>query len=226
MSILVVEDDAALARSLTRGLREAGFTVNHAGTGRLARSLLAQPDLQLVLLDLGLPDDDGLKLLAELRRTQPAVPVLITTARGRVEERIVGLDAGADDYLVKPYAFGELLARIQALLRRSTGAQPVQQTLADLTLDLRTRTVQRGAEAIELTPREFDLLRYLLEHRGQTVSREMLAREVWQVRSRFTSMDNVIDVHISRLRDKIDKGRAGSLLHTVRGVGFVLEERR
>jgi len=226
MSVLVVEDDPALAASLTRGLREAGFDLTHVTSAHAARSALAEPAVQLVVLDLGLPDGDGLTLLAELRRTRPALPVIITTARTKVDDRIGGLDAGADDYLVKPYAFGELLARIHALLRRSAVAQPVQQHLADLTLDLRARTVRRGAAAIELTPREFDLLLYLLEQRGQTVAREVLAREVWQVRSRFTSMDNVIDVHISRLREKIDKGHAVALLHTVRGVGFVLEERR
>lgn len=222
MDIVIIEDDQNLATSLKQGLEECGFRVAHAASMAAARALCETAWPRLVILDLGLPDGDGLDLLAQCRQRHPHTPVIITTARSMVDDRIRGLESGANDYLVKPYAFGELLARINVQLRRDPSAVGWQ--MADLTLDLRTRTAHRGGEPIDLTPREFDLLRYLMEHRGHTVTRDMLTRDVWQVRSRFTSMDNVIDVHISRLREKIDKGRQVRLLHTVRGVGFVMEE--
>lgn len=223
MDILIIEDDARLGMSLAKGLKEAGYVVRHAATLAAARGLLRQEEVRLVVLDLGLPDGDGLDLLAECRGAESPVPILVTTARGELEARIRGLDAGADDYLVKPVAFAELLARIRAQLRRLEKAAAPRCRIADLELNLRTRAATRGGRAIELTPREFDLLAYLMEHGGQVVSRDMLARDVWRVRSRITSLDNVIDVHISRLREKIDRDQA-PLLHTVRGVGFSLRE--
>jgi DNA-binding response OmpR family regulator len=222
MDIVIIEDDENLASSLKRGLIEQGFEVAHAASIAAARSLCQNHQPKLVILDLGLPDGDGLDLLAQCHQVHPETPVIITTARSELADRILGLDSGANDYLVKPYAFGELLARIHVQLRRGPTGAALH--IADLALDTRHRTARRAGELIDLTPREFDLLRYLMEHRGQTVSRDMLARDVWKIRSRFTSMDNVIDVHISRLREKIDRGRPVRLLHTVRGVGFVLEE--
>jgi two-component system copper resistance phosphate regulon response regulator CusR len=223
MDILIIEDDARLGMSLAKGLKEAGFTVQLASTLAVGRALLRKEEVRLVVLDLGLPDGDGVDLVEECRRVDSPVPIVVTTARGELEARIRGLDAGADDYLVKPVAFAELLARIRAQLRRLNKAAAPCCRIGDLDLNLRTRTATRGGRAIELTPREFDLLAYLMEHGGQVVSREMLARDVWRVRARITSLDNVIDVHISRLREKIDHGTA-PLLHTVRGVGFSLRE--
>lgn len=223
MDILIIEDDARLGMSLAKGLKEAGFTVQLASTLAVGRALLRKEEVRLVVLDLGLPDGDGVDLVEECRRVDSPVPIVVTTARGELEARIRGLDAGADDYLVKPVAFAELLARIRAQLRRLNKAAAPCCRIGDLDLNLRTRTATRGGRAIELTPREFDLLAYLMEHGGQVVSREMLARDVWRVRARITSLDNVIDVHISRLREKIDHGSA-PLLHTVRGVGFSLRE--
>jgi len=223
MDILIIEDDARLGMSLAKGLKEAGFTVQLASTLAVGRALLRKEEVRLVVLDLGLPDGDGVDLVEECRRVDSPVPIVVTTARGELEARIRGLDAGADDYLVKPVAFAELLARIRAQLRRLNKAAAPCCRIGDLDLNLRTRTATRGGRAIELTPREFDLLAYLMEHGGQVVSREMLARDVWRVRARITSLDNVIDVHISRLREKIDHGTA-PLLRTVRGVGFSLRE--
>lgn len=176
-----------------------------------------------MILDLGLADGDGLVWLKELRAGGNPIPVLITTARGGIEQRVRGLELGANDYLVKPYAFAELLARIHVQLRHPHPQTP-RQRLADLVLDARTRTATRGSRQIDLTPREFDLLAYLLDANGGVVTRDMLARDVWRLRSWTRSMDNVIDVHVSRLREKIDKNQSARLLHTLRGVGFVLKE--
>jgi DNA-binding response OmpR family regulator len=177
-----------------------------------------------VLLDLGLPGRSGLEILAGLRSRGLRLPVLVITARDAVEDRVRGLDAGADDYLVKPFAFSELLARLRALLRRGRPEQAFRVRVADLELDPLTRTVRRGQQAIDLTLREFDLLEYLVRHHGQIVSREMLARDVWKEPERGTPLDNVIDVHVTRLRKKVDQGFAVKLIHTVRGVGFLVRE--
>jgi DNA-binding response OmpR family regulator len=222
--ILVVEDDKHLAESLERGLREAGFTVTRAATIREARGSIEKSKLAVVVLDLNLPDEDGLKLLTELRGSGEKIPVIVTTARGRLEQRVAGLTAGADDYLVKPYAFAELIARIHVQLRH-TRQQQTRDQIADLKLDVLARTATRDNKPLELTPREWDLLVYLLAAEGRVVTREMLARDVWKVRSWTLSMDNVIDVHISRLREKIDRNHPVKLLHTVRGVGFALKEK-
>lgn len=223
-TLLLVEDDANLARSLAQGFRENGFTVEAVPTLATARRRLEQPGVDLVVLDLGLPDGDGLELLRELR-TKPESPLaLITTARGELDARLRGLEDGAEDYLVKPYAFAELLARVRVLLRRQTqrGGGPLR--VGDLEIDPVARRAVRGGALLELTPREFDLLTQLALARGGIVTREMLAREVWRQRSWTFSMGNVIDVHLSRLREKVDKNQPTRLLHTVRGVGFVLKD--
>jgi DNA-binding response OmpR family regulator len=170
-----------------------------------------------------LPGRSGLEVLSALRRQERRLPVLLLTARDSVEDRVLGLDAGADDYLVKPFAFPELLARVRALLRRGKADAGITLQVDDLHIDLITRTVKRGNRVIELTTREFEILEYLLRHQGQVVSREMLASDVWKETERHTPLDNVIDVHMVRLRRKVDEGSTEKLLHTVRGVGFVLK---
>ncbi len=222
MNLLIVEDDAKVANMLKQGLQESGYTTTHARAAQQAMELLDQNAFDLVLLDLGLPGLDGIEVLRHLRAKHNSVPVIILTARDSVDDRVKGLDEGADDYLVKPFAFPELLARIKASLRRSRSEGPVL-TLADLKINLVGRSVERAGKAIDLTPKEFDMLVYLLRAGGQIVSREMLARDVWKINSRATPLDNVIDVHVSHLRDKIDRDFDLQLLHTVRGVGFVLK---
>jgi len=229
--VLIIEDDAIIARGLADGLGQEGFSVKTVGTGDDAlRSLSAQiPDL--IVLDWMLPGPDGMAILRWLREQGARVPVLLLTARDAVEDRVKGLETGADDYLAKPFAFAELLARIRALLRRSnTPAEPWRRSLADLEVNFETRLVTRNGQPLELTPREFDLLAYLIRRTGEVVGRDELAREVWREVNRATPIDNVIDVHAARLRRKLDEaptsktGALPKLLHTVRGVGFVLRE--
>jgi DNA-binding response OmpR family regulator len=176
-----------------------------------------------VVLDLMLPGRSGLEILAALR-ARGTTPVLVLTARDTIEDRVIGLDAGADDYLVKPFAFAELLARVRALLRRGRPEAPPRLAIGDLTIDRKTRAVARAGRAIELTVREYEVLEYLLQHKGEVVSREMLTRDVWKESMRATSLDNVIDVHIARLRKKVDHDHAVRLIQTVRGVGFIVQE--
>src|SRR5213595_4346297 len=195
-----------------------------ANTGEEGFFLLGRESFGFVILDWMLPGRDGIEVLRALRARGSKTPVLLLTARDAVEDRVLGLDAGADDYLVKPFAFAELLARIRALLRRVDSGSPLRQQIGDLTLDMQTRRVARGAREIVLTPREFDLLTFLAQHHDQTVTRQMIAREVWREPHRATPLDNVIDVHLAHLRRKIDEGRRVKLIHTVRGVGFVLRE--
>jgi DNA-binding response OmpR family regulator len=222
--ILVVEDEAKVARALREGLEHERYEVVIAPTGEEGFFLVNAEEFDLVILDLMLPGRDGLEVLSTLRKRGLDTPVLILTARDAVEDRVNGLDRGADDYLVKPFAFPELLARVRARLRRVRGDQPLGLRLADLEMELTPRKVRRAGHELQLTVREFELLEYLLRHKGQIVSREMLARDVWKETARATTLDNVMDVHINRLRRKMDEPFGRKLIHTVRGVGFVLRE--
>jgi len=224
MRILVVEDEEKMARALRTGLESDGFSVSVAQTGEDGFFLASTEPFDLVILDLMLPGRDGMQVLAALRQKNVSVPVLILTSKDTVKDRVRGLDAGADDYLVKPFAFSELLARIRALLRRGKSDSGDRLRLADLELDAAGRVALRAGKEMSLTAREFDLLEYLLRHSGTVVSREMLARDVWQETQRYTPLDNVIDVHMAHLRKKLDEPFKKKLLHTVRGVGFVLRE--
>jgi DNA-binding response OmpR family regulator len=224
MRILVVEDERKIAKALEEGLQAEHYDVVVAATGEEGFYRLNSETFDLVVLDLMLPGRDGLEILTTLRSRSVQTPVLILTARDAVEDRVRGLDCGADDYLVKPFAFPELLARIRALLRRGRTDQVLRLAVADLEMDLVTRRVSRGDRTLDLTEREFELLEYLLRHQGHVVSREMLARDVWRESSRATPLDNLIDVYTARLRKKVDQDFPLKLIHTVRGVGFVLQE--
>jgi DNA-binding response OmpR family regulator len=224
MRILVVEDESKVARALHDGLTAEHYDVVVAHTGEDGFFYANAEIFDLVVLDLMLPGRDGIAVLTTLRKRGLQTPVLILTARDAIEDRVLGLDSGADDYLVKPFAFPELLARIRALLRRGRADQVLRLKSGDLEMDLVTRTVTRGDQVLELTAREFELLEYLLRHQNQLVSREMLSHDVWKEPSRATPLDNVIDVHIARLRKKVDHDAVSKLIHTVRGVGFILRE--
>jgi two-component system, OmpR family, copper resistance phosphate regulon response regulator CusR len=224
MRILVIEDEKKVAAALKKGLESEFYEVTLAHSGEEGFFQINSQTFDLLILDLMLPGRDGLEILTTLRRRGIETPVLILTARDTVEDRVRGLDSGADDYLIKPFAFPELLARIRLLLRRGRGDKLLRLKLADLEMDLVTRRVTRGGQIMDLTGREFDLLEHLLRHQGHIVSREMLARDVWQVKDRSIPLDNVIDVHIARLRRKMDGPFERKLLKTVRGVGFVLKE--
>jgi DNA-binding response OmpR family regulator len=222
--VLVVEDEQKVASALQEGLEGERYEVVVERTGEGAFFRLNTEAFDVILLDLMLPGRDGLHILKTLRARGDKTPVLILTARDTLEDRVTGLDSGADDYLVKPFAFEEVLARIRALLRRGRVTEPLRLRVGDLELDLVTRKVTRGGKAVELTVREFELVEYLMRHQGQTVSRGTLARDVWKETARTTSLDNVIDVHIARLRRKVDLDQGVKLIHTVRGVGFSLRE--
>jgi two-component system copper resistance phosphate regulon response regulator CusR len=222
--ILVVEDEIKLAKALKEGLEADRYEVSVVHTGEEGFYAVHEQAFDVVILDVMLPGRDGLEILGTLRRKGNTTPVLLLTAKDAIEDRVRGLDVGADDYLVKPFAFPELLARIRALLRRGKAEIPEKLKLADLEVNSAERSVVRGGKTLDLTPREFDLLEYLLRHQGRVVSREMLARDIWKEPDRFTPLDNVIDVHVARLRRKVDDQFEKKLLHTVRGVGFVLRE--
>ncbi len=224
MNILIIEDEQKIAASIKNGLEGEGYQVDISTTGEDGFYLLNTKQYDLLILDLMLPGRNGLDILKALRQKGIKVPVIILTARDAVEDRVEGLDRGADDYLVKPFAMAELSARIRALLRRGTGELPLRLKLADLELDRVLRKVKRGGKELALTNREFDLLEYILRHQNSIVTREMLAKDVWQQTMRATPLDNVIDVHIARLRAKIDEPFDKKLLHTIRGVGFMLSE--
>ena len=220
--ILVIEDDKAVARFIANGLRELGYTVDVAGDGKDGLFLATSESYDAVIVDRMLPQIDGLTVVQTLRASNKTVPVLFLSALGEVDDRVRGLEAGGDDYLTKPFAFSELKARLEALLRRaSTSEAPLTElTVEDLVMNLLSRKVTREDTVIELQPREFRLLEYLMRHAGQVVTRTMLLEHVWDYH--FDPQTNVIDVHISRLRGKIDKGFAKPLLQTVRGAGYRL----
>ena len=222
--ILVVEDERKLAHVLASALRAEHYDVVVAPTGEEGFFRANAENFDLVLLDLMLPGRSGLEILQTLRQRHVQTPVLILTARDGIDDRVLGLDLGADDYMVKPFALAELLARVRALLRRGRPADMLRLKAADLEVDLVTRRATRTGRPLDLTAREFDLLEYLLRHQGHVVSREMLAHEVWKEPRRATPIDNVIDVQVARLRKKVDVEGRERLIHTVRGVGFVLRE--
>lgn len=220
--VLLVEDDVALAATVRAGLKEEGFWVIPVSTCRQADEALQQGTVAVVILDLGLPDRDGIDWLQEVRRSGVAIPVLILTARDAVNERVIGLDSGGDDYLAKPFAFSELLARLRALTRRRQLVGNVL-TVGDLTIDLLSRKAHRCGVFLDLSPLEFHVLAYLAHQAGTPVSRDTLMRDVWKIKRRATSMDNVIDVLLVRLREKVDKPFRQPMIHTIRGVGFQLQ---
>ena len=221
MRALVVEDDPSIAEFVARGLREAGFAVDHAAEGDAGLTAARDQPYDVAIVDLMLPKRDGLSLIDELRRRGVATPVLILSARRSVDDRVAGLQTGGDDYLTKPFAFAELLARVQALVRRATRApEPTSLTVEDLRLDLLSRRVTRGGKVLDLRPREFTLLEYLMRNVGRVVSKTMILSRVWEYT--FDPQTNIVDVLVSRLREKLDKPFEKKLLHTVRGVGYVL----
>jgi DNA-binding response OmpR family regulator len=220
--ILVAEDDPVIAGFVSQGLREAGYAVDVASTGPDALKKALDGGYDAAVMDLMLPALDGLTVIEQLRAKRQQTPVLILSARHTVDDRVKGLQAGGDDYLTKPFAFAELLARLQALLRRSAGTtEPTRLVVGDLTLDLLSRRVERGGRAIELRPREFALLEYLMRHPGRVLSKTMILSHVWGYS--FDPGTNVVDVLVSRLRDRIDEGFPTKLIHTVRGAGYVLK---
>ena len=221
MRALLVEDDASIADFVARGLKEAGFAVDHAADGEAGLAAALQQPYDVAIVDVMLPRRDGLSLIEELRRGGVSTPVLILSARRSVDDRVRGLQSGGDDYLTKPFAFAELLARVQALVRRATRApEPTSLTVDDLVLDLLSRRVTRGGTSLDLRPREFALLEYLMRNAGRVVSKTMILSHVWDYS--FDPQTNVVDVLVSRLREKIDRPFGKKLLHTVRGVGYVL----
>jgi DNA-binding response OmpR family regulator len=222
--ILVVEDEHKVAKALKEGLEGEGYEATVADTGEDAFFRVNTEQFDMILLDLMLPGRDGLEILKTLRKRGVDTPVLLLTARDALEDRVAGLNSGADDYLVKPFAFAELLARIRALIRRGRAADMLHLGIADLDMDLVTRKVTRAGSTIELTAREFELLDHMLRHQGQVIMRDTMAREVWKEGARGTPLNNVIDVHIARLRRKVDQDHPIKLIHTVRGIGFMLRE--
>ncbi len=221
MHILLIEDDTEAAQLLVTGLRESGYEVRHAQTGHEGLTLATEQHFDLVITDRMLPQVDGLTIIQQMRQRGVTTPVLVLSALGSVDDRIGGLKAGGDDYLTKPFAFAELLARIEALLRRSSAAPDVTKLkVADLELDLLARRVARGGHGIELTARELRLLEFLMRRAGQVVTRTMLLEGVWDLH--FDPQSNLIDVHISRLRQAIDRGSDKPLIHTIRGSGYVM----
>lgn len=220
MRILVVEDEKRIADFLSRGLESAGYAVDVAGTGSGGLDLVHSTEYDLIILDLGLPDVDGLQVLQKIRNRKTSPPVLILSARDAVDDRVKGLEVGADDYLVKPFAFVELLARVRALLRRG---QPTPEKLqvGDLSLDCIRRKVTRGGDNIELAPKEFSILEYLMRNRGRPLSRTMIVEHVWDMD--YDGLTNIVDVYIRHLRSKIDDRYPQKMIQTVRGIGYMLD---
>jgi two-component system copper resistance phosphate regulon response regulator CusR len=224
MRVLLVEDETKTASYLRRGLGENGFVVDVAPTGEEGLHLASTGAYDLLILDVMLPDKDGFALVSELRRAGREVPVLFLTARDGVHDRVRGLELGADDYLVKPFAFSELLARARTLLRRGPARQPEILRVSDLEIDLLRHRASRAGRRLDLTPKEFKLLALLARRRGEVLSRTLIAEQVWDIN--FDGSSNVVDVHVRRLRGKVDDDFAEKLIHTVRGVGYVLEPGR
>lgn len=223
MKILIVEDEAKTAAYLKRGLEENGFLTDVADNGEDGAHLAYTGPYDLIILDVMLPRHDGWSIIGELRRREIATPVLFLTALDAIHDRVKGLELGADDYLVKPFAFSELLARIRSILRRGPARQPAVLKIADLELDLLRHRATRGGRSLDLTPKEFQLLSLLLRRTGEVLSRTLIAEQVWDIN--FDSDSNVVEVHMRRLRSKIDDPFGRKLIHTVRGVGYVLEQR-
>jgi len=220
MRILVVEDEKRIADFLGRGLQGAGYAIDVAQDGATALQFTHDTDYDLIILDLMLPDMDGLKVLEQVRSRRAGPPVLILSARGAVDDRVKGLETGADDYLTKPFAFVELLARVRALLRRGQPA-PEKLQVADLALDCARRKVVRAAENIELAPKEFGILEYMMRNKGRPLSRTMIVEHVWDMD--YDGLTNIVDVYIRHLRSKIDDRFPQKLIHTVRGIGYMIE---
>jgi two-component system, OmpR family, copper resistance phosphate regulon response regulator CusR len=223
LRILLVEDERKVAKALREGLEAESYSIVVAHTGDEGFLRVTSEPFDLAVLDVMLPGRSGIEMLSAMRSQGIRIPVLLLTAKDTLADRVLGLDAGADDYLVKPFAFPELSARIRALLRRGRPDSISTLEVDDLRMDLVSHTITRGDRILELTAKEFELLEYLLRHRGHVVSREMLARDVWKMAIGHTPLDNVIDVHIGRLRKKVDNGLSSKLIHTVRGVGFVIK---
>ena len=221
MRLLLIEDDAKIASFVVKGFKAAGFAVDHAGDGPQGLNLGLGEPYDVIIVDVMLPGLDGIRVIEQLRREKVMTPVIILSAKDSVQDRVQGLQAGSDDYLSKPFAFAELLARVQALMRRAGGmTEPNRLSVADLSLDLVTREVTRGGRRIDLQPLEFALLAYLMRNTGKVVSKTMIMEHVWQYN--FDPQTNVVEARICRLRDKIDKEFDLKLVHTVRGVGYVL----
>jgi heavy metal response regulator len=221
MRLLVVEDEKKVASFIKQGLAEEGYAVDVALDGQEGLEMARDPVHDLIILDISLPKMDGLQVLKKLRQQKVNTPVLLLTVRATIEDKVLGLDAGADDYLTKPFAFQELVARVRALLRRRTETEPALLQVADLTLDPARRIVSRAGEKIDLTSKEFALLEYFMRNPGRVLPRTMIIEHVWNYD--FDTMTNIIDVYVNYLRKKIDSGREPKLIHTVRGVGYVLK---
>lgn len=223
MRLLVVEDDPVISSFVAKGLKEAGFAVDSVADGEDGLHLAVVEPYDAVIVDLMLPKLDGLSLITSLRETKPNIPILILSAKRSVDDRVKGLQTGSDDYLTKPFAFSELLARVQALIRRATGVpDPARLRVADLVMDLLSREVVRSGRTVDLQPREFILLEYLMRNAGRVVSKTMIMEHVWDLN--FDPGTNIVEARISKLRDKIDRGRDKKLIHTIRGAGYVLKE--
>jgi two-component system OmpR family response regulator len=223
MRVLLIEDDLKTAAFISKGLKEAGFVVDHVTDGESGLQMASEEPYDAAIVDVMLPKMDGLALIESLRRQEIKTPVIILSAKRSVNDRVKGLQTGSDDYLTKPFAFSELLARVQGLIRRSSGvSEPTSLTVADLSIDLLTREVVREGEKIDLQPREFALLEYLMRNQGKVVSKTMIMEHVWNYN--FDPQTNVVEARICRLRDKVDKGFGAKVIHTIRGVGYVLKQ--
>jgi two-component system OmpR family response regulator len=224
MRVLLVEDDSRIASFVLKGLKEAGFAVDHAADGEVGLEMALSAPYDAAVIDIMLPRRDGLSVIETLRRKNVHTPVLILSARRSVDDRVEGLQRGGDDYLTKPFAFSELLARVQALIRRASGAsEPTRLSVGELAMNLLTREVTRGGKVIELQPLEFSLLEYLMRNAGRVVTRTMIMEHVWNYD--FDPQTNVVEARIYRLREKVDKGFEPKLIHTLRGAGYVLKEK-